>query len=314
MHCTPAMNTYCVNSIFFVNKDSRKALELNEGKKIGIHSHMFHEYYLETFLSLDELILCIDSNLAVKNISELESPFTEHTYWDPNKKKEVIRNILHFFRSEFIKLSSTMPTLPASGSGPGYDDARLMALYSKPDLLSFVDDFSDEEFKRFYIGNLLKLVNYIRHHLNPSDRSEITEITIYDFISLLLRYYNKDIQILKVVFESASSSASNSEYGHNRTLGSADQPAASPAAAAVAAAAAHVPLTTEAFDKLYAHIKCPSRRRTAINFGDPDYKRECTHKNDKNGGAKKRSRRLRRGKSKSKFQRRSKSIKRRRRH
>lgn len=199
MHYTPTMNTYCENSIFFVNKDSRKALELKEGKMIGIQSHMIHEYYLETFLSLDELILCIDSRLAVKNISELESPFTEHKHWDPNKKKEVIRNILQFFRSEFSKLSSSMPTLPASSSGPGYD-ARLMKLYSKPSL-SFVDDFSsEEEFKRSYIGNLLKLVNYIRHHLNPSDKSEITEITIYDFISLLLRYYNKDIQILKVDF------------------------------------------------------------------------------------------------------------------
>ena len=92
-----------------------------------------------------------------------------------------------------------MPTLPASSSGPGHD-ARLMTLYSKQGL-SFVDEFSrEEEFKRFYIDNLLKLVNYIRQHLNPSDKSEITEITIYDFISLLLRYYNKDIQILKVVF------------------------------------------------------------------------------------------------------------------
>ena len=119
------------------------------------------------------------------------------------------------------------------------------------------------------------------------------------------------------------SSASNSDYGYNRTLVDEDQPAAvaaaaaakaAKAAAAAAAAAAHVPLTKEEFDALYAHIKCDACRRTAINFGTSNYKRECTHKNDKNGGAKKRSRRLRRGKSKSKFQRRSKSIKRRRRH
>jgi hypothetical protein len=196
------MNTYCANSIFFVNKDSRKALELKEGKNIGISSHMSREYYLENFLSLDELILCIDSNLADKNISELESPFTEHQYWDHNDKKKVIINILNFFMSEFSKLSrSTVPTLPSSSSGPGYN-ARLMRLYSNPGL-SFADELSidNEEFKRLYIDNLLKLANYIRHHLNPSDQSEITEITIYDFISLLLRYYNKDIQILKVDFQ-----------------------------------------------------------------------------------------------------------------
>lgn len=106
-------------------------------------------------------------------------------------------------------------------------------------------------------------------------------------------------------------------YRYNRTRPAAAY-AASPAAAAVAkadaaaaeAAAAHVPLTKEAFDALYAHITCPLCKRTAINFGDPN--RKCT--THTKGGAKKRSRRLRRGKSKSKFQRRGKSVKRRRRH
>jgi hypothetical protein len=180
MHHTPAMETYCVNSIFFVNKNSRKALELQEGKKIGITSHMFHEYYLNDFLSLDELILCIDSRLAVKNISELDTPFTEQPYWFPGGKIEIIRKILQFFSSEFSKLSRPAPTL------------------SEDQLTALGDD--NDDFKRFYIENLLRLVNYIRHHLNPSDKSEITEITIYDFISLLLRYYKKDIKILKVVF------------------------------------------------------------------------------------------------------------------
>jgi len=195
MHYTPAMNTYCANSIFFVNKDSRKALELMEGKHIGISSHMCREYYLENFLSLDELILCIDSNLANKNISELEAPFTEHQYCEVNKKKEIIRNILRFFELQFRNLSRPVPTLPDSSSGPELD-ARMEPSSTKVDELSI----NDEEFKRFYIVNLLKLANHIRHHLNPSDKSEITEITIYDFISLLLRYYRKDIQILKVVF------------------------------------------------------------------------------------------------------------------
>ena len=105
-------------------------------------------------------------------------------------------------------------------------------------------------------------------------------------------------------------------YGYKRTRPAAAY-AASPAAAAVAkadaaaaeAAAAHVPLTKEAFDKLYAHITCPPCKSMAIFNRDPNYK--CTHKR---GGAKKKSRRLRRGKSKSKFQRRGKSVKRRRRH
>lgn len=108
------------------------------------------------------------------------------------------------------------------------------------------------------------------------------------------------------------------DYGYNRTIIAADQPAAIAAAAAKAAAAAakaakdaaHMPLTEKAFDALYAHITCPLCKRTAINFGDPN--RKCT--THTKGGAKKRSRRLRRGKSKSKFQRRGKSVKRRRRH
>ena len=128
------------------------------------------------------------------------------------------------------------------------------------------------------------------------------------------------------------SSDSNSDYGHNRTLVEEDRLyaktaaaaaaaaaaakeaaayAASPAAAAVAAAAAHVPLTEAEYDAKYAHIECPLCRATAKKFGEPNYKKECTHKK---GGAKKRSRRLRRGKSKSKFQRRGKSVKRRRRY
>ena len=106
-------------------------------------------------------------------------------------------------------------------------------------------------------------------------------------------------------------------YGYNRTLIEEDRPAAIAARAAAAAAAAakaakdaaHVPLTKEEFDKPYAHITCRPCKSMAIFQRDPNYK--CTHKN---GGAKKRSRRLRRGKSKSKFQRRGKSVKRRRRH
>ena len=128
------------------------------------------------------------------------------------------------------------------------------------------------------------------------------------------------------------SSESNVGYGHNRSLVDKDRLyaktaaaaaaaaaaakeaaayAASPAAAAVAAAAAHVPLTEEQFNAKYAHIKCDKCRDTAKKFGEPNYNKECTHKK---GGAKKRSRRLRRGKSKSKFQRRGKSVKRRRRY
>jgi hypothetical protein len=181
MHHSPSMNTYCVNSIFFVNKRPEKAMELNEGKNIGISSHMYFEYYLNNFLSLDGLILCIDSTLADKNISELKSPFDEHRYWFPGGKIEIIKKILTFFNSEFLKLSKD----------------QLIASEADLDMLAN----NEEEFKRFYISNLLRLVNYIRHHLTPSDKSEITEITIFDFISLLLRYYEKDIQILKVIFE-----------------------------------------------------------------------------------------------------------------
>lgn len=105
--------------------------------------------------------------------------------------------------------------------------------------------------------------------------------------------------------------------GYSRTLDGRDQPAAQAAAKAAdaaAASAAHVPLTKAEFGAQYAHITCPSCRRTAINYGDPNYnyKEKCTHTNK--GGTKKRSRRLRRGKSKSKFQRRGKSVKRQRRY
>jgi hypothetical protein len=71
-----------------------------------------------------------------------------------------------------------------------------------------------------------------------------------------------------------------------------------------------VPLTQTQFDEKYAHIECADCKRRAILFGYPN---ECIiHK--KKGGSKKRSRRLRRGKSKSKFQRRGKSVKRQRRY
>jgi hypothetical protein len=81
-----------------------------------------------------------------------------------------------------------------------------------------------------------------------------------------------------------------------------------------AKATGHVKLTKEEYDAQYDHIKCLSCRRTAINFGEPSYNKECTHKKGEKGGSKKKSRRLRRGKSKSKFQRRGKSIKRQRRY
>jgi hypothetical protein len=181
MHHTPSMTTYCVDSIFFVNKRPEEALELKDGRSIRISSHMYGEYYLNNFLSLDGLILCIDSKLADKNISELKSPFVEHRFWRTHGKIEIIKKILTFFNSEFLKLSKDQ------------------LIVSEADLAMLATN--EEEFKRFYISNLLRLVNYIRHHLTPSDKSEITEITIFDFISLLLRYYKKDIQILKVIFE-----------------------------------------------------------------------------------------------------------------
>ncbi len=115
-------------------------------------------------------------------------------------------------------------------------------------------------------------------------------------------------------------------YGYNKSLAAdaaaaaADAVSDAKAAAANAATAAahaalkatpHVPLTKAEFDALYAHIACADCRRTAINFGEPNYNGKCTHKK---GGSKKKSRRLRRGKSKSKFQRRGKSVKRQRRY
>jgi hypothetical protein len=182
MHHTLNMSTYCYNSIFFINKNPSKALELKEGRQIGIKSHMAHEYYLNNFLSLEHLILCIDSRLADKKILELESPFVEHKYFTEEKKLEIIENIQRFFVIKFRKLSREPEIIL--------------------DLRPLVSD--EKKFEEFYIKNLLTLVKYIRASLESFAENEelnIYNITIYEFIILLIKYYKKDIKILKVIFE-----------------------------------------------------------------------------------------------------------------
>jgi hypothetical protein len=181
MYHTLNMSTYCYNSIFFINKNPSKALELREGRQIGIKSHMAHEYYLKNFLSLEHLILCIDSRLAEKKISELQSPFVEHKYFTEDKKLEIIGNIQSFFVKEFCKLSREPEIIL--------------------DLRPLVSD--EKIFKDFYIKNLLTLVKYMKASLNSILTGEdliIYDITIEQFIKLLRRYYKKDIKILKVIF------------------------------------------------------------------------------------------------------------------
>ena len=181
MHHTPNMSTYCHNSIFFINRNPSKALELRSGREIGIKSHMYNEYYLYDLLSLEHLILCIDSKLADKKISELQSPFVEHKYFTENKKLEIIRNIQRFFVTEFRKLSR---------------ESEIIL-----DLSSLVSD--EQIFKQFYIKNLLTLVKYIKVYLELAQESEdleIYNITIYEFLFLFTKYYEKDITILKVNF------------------------------------------------------------------------------------------------------------------
>ena len=181
MHHAPNMSTYCHNSIFFINKYPSKALKLKSGRDIGIKSHMVNEYYLYDFINLENLILCIDTELANKKISELETPFVEHKYFTEDKKLEIIVNIQRFFVLEFQKLS------------------RKIEIIS--DLSSLVSD--EQIFKQFYIKNLLTLVKYIKVYLELAPESEdleIYNITIYEFLFLFTKYYEKDITILKVNF------------------------------------------------------------------------------------------------------------------
>jgi len=182
MHHTPNMSTYCHNSIFFINKNPNKALELKSGREIGIKSHMSDEYYFKDFISLENLILCIDFELANKKISELESPFVEHKYFTKEDKKNIIRLINNFFKVELGKLSIKQSDL---------NDDDLERLIS-----------NDEIFKQFYINNLLTLVKNIKVSLGSFNFEDLQsyDITIDQFIKLLGRYYKKDIEILKVIF------------------------------------------------------------------------------------------------------------------
>jgi len=100
-----------------------------------------------------------------------------------------------------------------------------------------------------------------------------------------------------------------------------------------------LPLDNKQYNAQYEHITCPVCRKYARMGGNPAYSKVCTHTQDEKdaedkrradfertlpptltnfqtqlgmGGTKKKSRRLRRRKSKSKIQRRGKSVKRRR--